>query len=82
MLSTILVGYLSAIISSSFSIDLRSRLFSKVESFSQKDINEFSTASLITRSTNDIPQIQMVIVIGLQIFIKAPIMAIWAITKI
>lgn len=82
LLSTILVGYLSAIISSSFSRDLRSRLFSKVESFSQKDINEFSTASLITRSNNDITQIQMVIVIGLQIFIKAPIMAIWAITKI
>src|SRR5699024_7670200 len=59
-----------------------SRLFAKVVSFSQKDINEFSTASLITRSTNDITQIQMVIVIGLQILIKAPIMAVWAITKI
>ena len=47
-----------------------------------KEINEFSTASLITRSTNDITQIQMVIVIGLQILIKAPIMAVWAITKI
>lgn len=82
LLSTVLVGYLSSVISSSFSRDLRSSIFAKVESFSQKDINKFSTASLITRSTNDITQIQMVIVIGLQILIKAPIMAVWAITKI
>lgn len=82
LVTTIIIGYLSALISSSFSRDLRSRIFSKVESFSQKDINDFSTASLITRSTNDITQIQMVIVVGLQMLIKAPIMAIWAITKI
>ena len=82
LLSSIIVGYLSAVISSSFSRDIRSRIFKKVEAFSKKDINEFSTASLITRSTNDITQIQMVIVIGIQILIKAPIMAVWAITKI
>lgn len=80
--SAIIVGYLASKISASFSKNLRSRIFSKVESFSMKEINEFSTASLITRSTNDITQIQMVIVIGLQILIKAPIMAVWAITKI
>lgn len=82
LLSAIIVGYLASKISASFSKKLRSRIFSKVESFSMKEINEFSTASLITRSTNDITQIQMVIVIGLQILIKAPIMAVWAITKI
>ena len=82
LLSSIIVGYLSAVISSSFSRDIRSRVFKKVEAFSKKDINKFSTASLITRSTNDITQIQMVIVIGIQILIKAPIMAVWAITKI
>lgn len=82
LISAIIVGYLASKVSASFSKDLRSRIFSKVESFSMKEINEFSTASLITRSTNDITQIQMVIVIGLQILIKAPIMAVWAITKI
>lgn len=82
LLSAIIVGYLASKISASFSKNLRSRIFSKVESFSMKEINEFSTASLITRSTNDITQIQMVIVIGLQILIKAPIMAVWAIKKI
>ena len=82
LLSAIIVGYLASKISASFSKNLRSRIFSKVESFSMKEINEFSTASLITRSTNDITQIQMVIVIGLQILIGAPIMAVWAITKI
>lgn len=82
LISAIIVGYLASKISASFSKDLRSRIFSKVESFSMKEINEFSTASLITRSTNDITQIQMVIVIGLQILVKAPIMAVWAITKI
>ena len=82
LFSAIIVGYLASKISASFSKNLRSRIFSKVESFSMKEINEFSTASLITRSTNDITQIQMVIVIGLQILIKAPIMAVWAIKKI
>lgn len=82
LISAIIVGYLASKVSASFSKDLRSRIFSKVESFSMKEINEFSTASLITRSTNDITQIQMVIVIGLQILIKAPIMAVWAIKKI
>lgn len=82
LISAIIVGFLASKVSASFSKDLRSRIFSKVESFSMKEINEFSTASLITRSTNDITQIQMVIVIGLQILVKAPIMAVWAITKI
>lgn len=82
LFSAIAVGYLASKISASFSKNLRSRIFSKVESFSMKEINEFSTPSLITRSTNDITQIQMVIVIGLQLMVKAPIMAVLTITKI
>jgi ATP-binding cassette subfamily B protein len=78
----IVVGFFAARIAASFSQRLRSMLFNKVDSFSMEDINRFSTASLITRSTNDITQIHMLIVMGLQVVIKAPIMAVWAITKI
>ncbi len=80
--SAIIVGYFAARIAASFSKRLRSMLFSKVESFSMAEINRFSTSSLITRSTNDITQVQMVITMGLQMIVKAPIMAVWAITKI
>ena len=76
------VGYIAARIGASFSQRLRSLLFNKVESFSMEEINRFSTSSLITRSTNDITQVQMLIVMGLQLVIKAPITAVWAITKI
>lgn len=61
---------------------LRRRLFSKVQSFSMAEIGRFSTSSLITRSTNDVTQVQNLIVLGLQMLVKAPIMAAWAITKI
>lgn len=80
--SAITVGYFAARIAASFSKRLRSMLFSKVDSFSMEEINRFSTASLITRSTNDVTQIQMLITMGLQLAIKAPIMAVWAVTKI
>jgi len=79
---SIAVGFFAARIAASFSQRLRSLLFSKVESFSMEEINSFSTSSLITRSTNDITQVQMLLVIGLQVVIRAPIMAVWAITKI
>lgn len=69
-------------IASEFGAMLRSRIFRKVQSFSMEEIGRFSTASLITRSTNDITQVQMLIVMGLQMLIKAPIMAVWAICKI
>ena len=69
-------------IASEFSANLRSAIFRKVQSFSMEEIGKFSTASLITRSTNDINQVQMVIVMGLQVMVKAPIMAVWAILKI
>ena len=78
----IVVGFFAARIAASFSQRLRSMLFSKVESFSMEEINRFSTSSLITRSTNDITQIQMLITMALQLIIKAPITAVWAITKI
>ena len=78
----VIVGFFAARIAAAFSRRLRSLLFHKVESFSMEEINRFSTDSLITRSTNDITQIQMLITMGLMLIIKAPIMAVWAITKI
>ncbi len=80
--SAIIVGFFSARVAASFSRRLRSMIFNRVEAFSMEEINKFSTASLITRSTNDITQIQMVVSMGLQILIKAPIMAVWAMCKI
>jgi ATP-binding cassette subfamily B protein len=80
--AAVIVGYFAARIAASFSQRLRSLLFNKVDSFSMEEINRFSTSSLITRSTNDITQVQMLVTIGLQLIIKAPIMAVWAITKI
>ena len=78
----VVVGYFAASVAASFSRRLRELLFDKVQSFSTEEINLFSTASLITRSTNDITQVQMIIVMGMQVVVRAPIMAIWAISKI
>ena len=80
--SSMLVGYFAARIAATVSFRLRSQVFDRVESFSMEEINRFSTASLITRTTNDIQQVQMVISMGLQIMVKAPILAVWAICKI
>lgn len=80
--SSVIVGFFAARIAASFSQRLRSLLFSKVDSFSMEELNRFSTASLITRSTNDVTQIQMLVVMSLQMVISAPITAVWAITKI
>ena len=80
--SSVAVCFLASSIAASFSRRLRSAMFEKVESFSMEEINSFSTASLITRSTNDVMQVQMLIVLSMQVVIKAPAMAIWAITKI
>ena len=82
MASAIIVGFFAAKISASFAMNLRAAIFDKVDSFSMEEINRFSTASLITRSTNDVTQVQTVLVLGLQVMIKAPIMAVWAIVKI
>jgi len=80
--TAVIVGYYAARIGASFSQRLRSLLFNKVESFSMEEINRFSTSSLITRSTNDITQVQMLIVMGLSVVVRAPIMAVWAVSKI
>lgn len=80
--ASVIVGFFAARIAASFSRRLRSNLYDRVDAFSMNEISHFSTASLITRSTNDITQIQLFITMGLQMIVKAPIMAIWAITKI
>lgn len=82
LLSAVFVAICASRIASNFSAAIRSKLFDKVQSFSMEEIGKFSTASLITRSTNDVTQVQMLIVMGLQVIIKAPIMAVWAILKI
>ncbi len=82
LVSAIVVGYLAALISSSFSKKLRKEIFEKVETFGMEEIKKFSTSSLITRTTNDVTQVEMLIGMGLQMLIKAPIMAVWAISKI
>ncbi|MCD8050496.1 MAG: ABC transporter ATP-binding protein/permease [Clostridiales bacterium] len=81
-LLTVVVGYLAAMIAADFSFDVRAKLFNKVAAMGSGEIKQFSTASLITRTTNDITQIQMIIAMGLQMMLRAPIMAIWAIIKI
>ena len=78
----VVTGYIAARVGASFSQRLRSLEFNKVESFGPAEMNRFSTASLITRSTNDITQIQMFITMGLMMIVKSPIMAVWAICKI
>lgn len=80
--ASITVGYFAAKVAANLSATLRGNLFNKVQSFSMKEINQFSTASLITRSTNDITQVQTIVAMGLQMMIKAPITAVWAIVKI
>lgn len=82
MAAAVVTGYITANISSNFSKNLRSKLFRKIESLSMNEIKKFSTSSLITRTTNDITQVEMVIAMGLQLMLKAPITAVWAVTKI
>lgn len=82
LVSAVIVGYLVANLSSTFSMKIREQIFKKVESFSTNEIKMFQVNSLITRTTNDVTQIEMLIGMGLQLLLKAPITAIWAITKI
>ena len=82
LVSSVVVAVFASGIASNFASVLRMKLFNKVQSFSMEEIGRFSTASLITRSTNDIMQVQMFITMGLQMLIKAPIMAVWAVLKI
>ena len=78
----VVTGFIAARVGASFSQRLRSLEFKKVENFGPAEMNRFSTASLITRSTNDITQIQMFVAMGLMMLVKAPIMAVWAVCKI
>lgn len=76
------VGYLTANISANFSKNIRKKVYDKVESLAMAEVKKFSISSLITRTTNDITQVQMLVSMGMQVMIKAPITAVWAITKI
>lgn len=78
----IFTGYITASVAAEFSKSVRKKIFTKVESLAMHEIKQFSTSSLITRSTNDVTQIQMFVAMGIQLLIKAPLTAIWAITKI
>ena len=78
----IVVGYFSAKVASSFSATLRKKIFEKVESMGIAEVKKFSTSSLITRTTNDVTQVEMLIGMGLHAMVKAPIMAVSAIFKI
>ena len=82
LVSAIIVGYLVANLAATLSMKIRKKLFTKVENLAMNEVKRFSTSSLITRTTNDITQIQMLVAMGLQMAIKAPITAVWAVTKI
>lgn len=82
LIASIVVGYLVSDLSAILSKRTRKQLFEKVENLAMQEVKQFSTSSLITRTTNDITQVEMLIAMGLQLLIKAPITAIWAITKI
>ena len=82
LICTIVVGYLSSLLSARFSRSIRRKIFEKVEAFGITEIKKFSTASLITRTTNDVSQIEMLLAMGLQLLVKAPVTAVWALLKI
>ena len=82
LISSVVVGYIIANITANFSLNIRRKLFTKVNDFSLEEIKKFSTSSLITRTTNDVTNLEMILSMGLQLLIKAPITAIWAIKKI
>ena len=82
LMSAMFVGFLTSRLSANFSLNLRKKIFRKVGKFGMEEIKKFETSSLITRTTNDVTQIEMFIAMGLQMLIKAPIMAIWAVSKI
>ena len=82
LISAIIVGYFAANIASSFATTIRRKIFNKIENFGMQEMKKFSTSSLITRTTNDVTQVDMIIGMGLQMLVKAPIMAVWAILKI
>ena len=82
LVAAVVTGYITSKISSNFSKNIRKKIFTKVENLAMQEVKQFSTNSLITRTTNDVTQIEMLIAMGMQLLIKAPITAIWAVTKI
>lgn len=81
-LLAIICGFLASKVAAGFSYSVREAVFNKVADFSQQEMHDFSVPSLVNRTTNDITQIQMLVAMGLQILIKAPVMAVWAVIKI
>lgn len=82
LVSSCIVGYYAANIASSFATTIRSKIFNKIQEYSSEEMKKFETSSLITRTTNDVTQVDMIIGLGLQMLVKAPIMAVWAVLKI
>ena len=82
LLAAVITGYMTSIVASNFSMRVRKNIFDKVENLTMQEVKNFSTSSLITRTTNDITQVQMLVGMGMQLLIKAPITAVWAILKI
>ena len=82
LICTIIIGYFTSLLSARFSRMIRRKLFAKVEDFGLTEMKKFHTSSLITRTTNDVTQIEMLLAMGLQLIIKSPVMAVWALIKI
>ena len=78
----VVTGYFAAKLAATFSMKVRKKIFHKVEDLDTEEVKQFETSSLITRTTNDVTQVEMLIALGMQLLIKAPITAVWAITKI
>lgn len=82
MAVAMMIGFLAEKVAAGLAMTLREKVFKKVMSFESEEMRKFSTASLITRTANDITQVQMIVTLGLQAIIKAPILLMWAIVKI
>ena len=82
LVAAVITGFITSKLSSKFAKNIRKKIFGKVEDLAMQEVKNFSTSSLITRTTNDVTQIEMLVAMGLQLLVKAPITAIWAITKI
>ena len=82
LIAAVVTGYFTSSVASNFSKNIREKIFHKVEELSMSEVKGFSTSSLITRNTNDVTQVEMLVGMGLQLLIKAPITAVWAVTKI
>ena len=82
LVAAVITGYFTSIVASDFSMKVRKKIFDKVENLTMQEVKNFSTSSLITRTTNDITQVEMLIGMGMQLLIEAPITAVWAILKI